>query len=513
MTWSYDYDGLKRLTVANHFAGSSQSSSLTDTEQGIEYDLNGNIAALIRYNSSGLENDLTFLHTGNRMTSLTDANAIGSDAGAKVFTYDANGNLTHDGRKDLDIQWNIFNLASGAVTHDGSLTYARLSDGTLVSSQNTSGNSTTGKRYCGSFVFMTGTGITSPLVESVAWDEGRVFRETTTGAYQDCWFAGDHLGNVRSVVDISPNLSSPVVLEQNDYLPFGTMIANPQHVQMSANRWRYAWKEEFLEMQLLYFGARLYDSYTARWTAVDLMAQKYAGTSPYVYCVNNPLNLVDPNGLDSGDKIIGLFIGGVTNIIPGSGFIRDKYSPSNPQDYNFALEATDKAAKYVGESTLPWAVSGFITGTTMAAMGGTMMLSVVGSSGGIAAASAGVSLATKSVALGIASIVLMTNSSHNQAEGYERGGNYSDEKHLTFTQGRGENAKRVTVTIPKGYKRIKERGKRGAAIFTNGKDYISPDLDDHNGGIWKRAKSVKGLENRETRMGTYDESLIKRIGD
>ena len=172
-----------------------------------------------------------------------DANAVGSDAGAKAFTYDANGNLTYDGRKDLDIQWNIFNLTSGAVTHDGSLTYARLSDGTLISSQNVSGSSTTGKRYCGSFVFATGTGIATPQVESNAWDEGRIFCDAQTGTYRDCWFAGDHLGDVRSVVDISPNLSWPVVLEQNDYLPFGTKIANSLHAQMTANRWRYAGKE------------------------------------------------------------------------------------------------------------------------------------------------------------------------------------------------------------------------------------------------------------------------------
>lgn len=295
-TWSYDYDGLKRLTKANHFTGSSLSSSLTDTEQGIEYDLNGNMTALKRYNSSGLENDLSFLHTGNRMTSLTDANAIGSDAGAKAFVYDANGNLTHDGRKNLDIQWNIINLVSGAVTHDGSLTYARLSDGTLVSSQNTFGNSTTGKRYCGSFVFTTGTGVTAPLVESVTWDEGRIFRDAQTGTYQDCWFAGDHLGDVRSVVDISPNLSSPVVLEQNDYLPYGTKIANSLHAQMGTNRWRYAGKEEFPEMNLMDFGARLYDSFTARWMTVDPLAEKYFSLNPFAYCTGNPVNLIDPFG-------------------------------------------------------------------------------------------------------------------------------------------------------------------------------------------------------------------------
>lgn len=52
----------------------------------------------------------------------------------------------------------------------------------------------------------------------------------------------------------------------------------------------------------------------------------------------------------------------------------------------------------------------------------------------------------------------------------------------------------------------------GAPIFTNGKNFISPDLDGHNGGIWKMAKSIKNLQDKRTRMGTYDANL-KRVGD
>ena len=207
-----------------------------------------------------------------------------------ICTYDANGNLTYDGRQDLEIRWNVLNLVSGAETHDdGSLTFSRLSDGTLVARQAVSGGSTAGKRYCGSFVFTTGTGITTPQVESVAWDEGRVFRDSSTGAYRDCWFAGDHLGNVRSVVDISQSLTAPVVLEQNDYLPFGTKVSNSQHAQMGTNRWRYAGKEEFLDLNLLEFGARMYDPFTARWTAVDKEAGKFPNFGSYVYCGSNPI--------------------------------------------------------------------------------------------------------------------------------------------------------------------------------------------------------------------------------
>ena len=300
-TWGYTYDRMNRLKDADFFPGPSLSPALFITEKSIAYDLNGNITALKRYGSSGLENELSFTHSGNRMTALTDAQATGSEAGTKTFTYDANGNLTHDGRQDLDIRWNIFNLASGAETHDdGSLTLARLSDGTLFAQQKENGGNTTGKRYCGSFVFTTGTGNTTPQVESVAWDEGRIFADAA-GNYRDCWFAGDHLGNVRSVLDITPDVTIPVPLEQNDYLPFGTKIANPLHAQMGTNRWRYAGKEEFPDLNQLDFGARMYDPFTARWTTMDPLAEKYYSISPYVYCADDPVSLVDYTGMELSD--------------------------------------------------------------------------------------------------------------------------------------------------------------------------------------------------------------------
>lgn len=48
----------------------------------------------------------------------------------------------------------------------------------------------------------------------------------------------------------------------------------------------------------------------------------------------------------------------------------------------------------------------------------------------------------------------------------------------------------------------------GEPIFTNGKNYITPDNTGHNGGIWKKHKRFR----KETRMDTYDRNL-KRIGD
>lgn len=66
-------------------------------------------------------------------------------------------------------------------------------------------------------------------------------------------------------------------------------------------------------------------------------------------------------------------------------------------------------------------------------------------------------------------------------------------------------------SIPKGYHKLNERC-HGQAIFTNGKKYISRDIDQHKGGYWKMASSIKNLHSKQTRDGTYDEDL-KRIGD
>ena len=44
------------------------------------------------------------------------------------------------------------------------------------------------------------------------------------------------------------------------------------------------------------FGARYYDSGLSIWLSVDPMSDKYPSMSPYNYCANNPVILVDPDG-------------------------------------------------------------------------------------------------------------------------------------------------------------------------------------------------------------------------
>jgi RHS repeat-associated protein len=55
-------------------------------------------------------------------------------------------------------------------------------------------------------------------------------------------------------------------------------------------------KERDSETGLSYFGSRYYSSDLSIWLSVDPQAAKYASLSPYTYCANNPVRLVDPNG-------------------------------------------------------------------------------------------------------------------------------------------------------------------------------------------------------------------------
>jgi len=60
--------------------------------------------------------------------------------------------------------------------------------------------------------------------------------------------------------------------------------------------YRFTGKEEDVETGLYYYGARYYDPRTSVWLSVDPKADEMPGWSPYNYCFNNPIVLIDPDG-------------------------------------------------------------------------------------------------------------------------------------------------------------------------------------------------------------------------
>ena len=75
--------------------------------------------------------------------------------------------------------------------------------------------------------------------------------------------------------------------------PFPTV-----NCQLSTVNWIHTFsaKEKDIETGLSYFGSRYYSSDLSIWLSVDPLSDKYPSLSPYVYCANNPIKLVDPNG-------------------------------------------------------------------------------------------------------------------------------------------------------------------------------------------------------------------------
>jgi len=51
------------------------------------------------------------------------------------------------------------------------------------------------------------------------------------------------------------------------------------------------------------FSARYYNSDLSIWLSVDPLSDKYPNLSPYTYCANNPVRLVDPDGRIIGDPL------------------------------------------------------------------------------------------------------------------------------------------------------------------------------------------------------------------
>ena len=83
------------------------------------------------------------------------------------------------------------------------------------------------------------------------------------------------------------------------YLPFGEEWLNQQNSAIDyKSRYTFSGKERDSETGYSYFGARYYSSDYSIWLSVDPLSDKYPNLSPYCYTANNPIKLIDPNGMD-----------------------------------------------------------------------------------------------------------------------------------------------------------------------------------------------------------------------
>ena len=307
--WSLSYDGVGRLTDARRFVGGAQTNSFS--ERSITYDRNSNALTLTRYggNAATPEERLAYSYDGNLLSGISNTGASG---GGGQYTHDANGNMTHEGLSGLDIVYNEQNLTRRISSGGTTLAeYEYLADGTKLRALDGGGN---GYQYRCSLIYTQTAGQSgTPVItlDCALTSAGRIVRENTddgSSTYKVQHYLRDHLGSVRSVIDGDTG----TVIETNDYYPFGKRIpvtnsvAEPVEATTqsatSPDRWLFSSKESqsFLNasIPLLDFGARMYNPVIARWTASDPLSEKYYGISPYVYCLGNPISIIDPNGMD-----------------------------------------------------------------------------------------------------------------------------------------------------------------------------------------------------------------------
>ena len=323
--WSLSYDGVGRLTDARRFVSGVQTNSFS--ERSITYDRNSNALTLTRYggNAATPEERLAYSYDGNLLSGISNTGASG---GGGQYTHDANGNMTHEGLSGLDIDYNDRNLTSRISSGGATLAeYEYLADGTKLRALDGGGN---GYQYRGSLIYTQTAGQTgSPAItlDCAVTSAGRIVRENTadgSSTYKVQHYLRDHLGSVRAVIDGDTG----TVIETSDYYPFGKRIqvtdpvsepvegsqhaaepavapvatATSEASTSSPNRWHFSGKESqsflYANIPLLDFGARMYNPTIARWTTADPLSEKYYGISPYVYCLGNPISIIDPNGMD-----------------------------------------------------------------------------------------------------------------------------------------------------------------------------------------------------------------------
>ena len=100
----------------------------------------------------------------------------------------------------------------------------------------------------------------------------------------------DHIGSTSWVTDSAKN-----GIQYCEYLPYGEPFLDQRSTTWNS-RYTFSGKERDGETGYSYFGARYYNSDISIWLSVDPLSDKYPNLTPYAYCANNPIILVDPDG-------------------------------------------------------------------------------------------------------------------------------------------------------------------------------------------------------------------------
>ena len=320
--YDYTYDGLGRMTNA-HYSSSNGISGRYDEQ--VTYNPNGSITSLQRggmknNGTFGLIDNLTISYDGNHLLKVTDAaealnynGALDFNDGANAdceYHYDSNGALTYDSNRGI----NCITYDYGHHPSEISMMSKKMTlyndytpDGRKLSSRHygmvPKGNGSY-RRLNTTDLYIDGLIVRDGVPLLWQFDGGYVSLNANATPTNWNYYITDHLGSTRKVVDSNNNVKETI-----NYYPFGSEMRMQDPTQMAGNTWqpyRFTGKELDNQNGLNWydFGARWFDvAGVPMWTSVDPLAEKYYNVSPYVYCNNNPVMFIDPDGRDYGVTI------------------------------------------------------------------------------------------------------------------------------------------------------------------------------------------------------------------
>ncbi|MGH9908886.1 MAG: RHS repeat-associated core domain-containing protein, partial [Pyrinomonadaceae bacterium] len=258
---NYTYDTRDRLTAATHPNQTNESYTLDDV---------GNRTASHQGSSYGYQ-------AFNRLVAANGA----------TFGYDTNGNLTSrtEASGSWTYGWDYENRLKQASKSGGVIvTYSYDALGRRVQ-RASSASGTTKFAYDGADVLrdLDGSGATITDYLNGPGIDNKL-RETAAGTVS--YFATDHLGTTRALIDASGGITSTLTHDSYGHVTSGS----------APSRYTYTSRESDSDTGLMHYRARSYDPQQGRFISEDPIELE-GGLNLYQYVGNNPFSLVDPLGL------------------------------------------------------------------------------------------------------------------------------------------------------------------------------------------------------------------------
>ncbi|MDU2330210.1 MAG: RHS repeat-associated core domain-containing protein [Prevotella bivia] len=124
-----------------------------------------------------------------------------------------------------------------------------------------------------------------------SWVQG--FKPNDDYEKMQFYYHPDHLGSSSYITNLDGEVSQHI-----EYVPFGEVFIEERN-----NTWNTPYlfnaKEFDEETGMYYYGARYYEPRLSLWMSTDPLQEKFVDASPYVYCLQNPIIILDYNGADT----------------------------------------------------------------------------------------------------------------------------------------------------------------------------------------------------------------------